>query len=110
MSINGNIVPCKIILDNNVSICVQLNSWHFWNNKHEFAKNTNQIDDGSEFICDRSSGPSDYHAEWRRYESGKYKLLITSYDCRESSKIDVIKEVDSIGEVMTYCAMNIHPV
>lgn len=106
--ITNNIIPCKLIEDDNVPICLQINSWQFWNTKSDFSGGTNILrDDRSEFICDRRCGPYDYHAEWRRYENGKYILLISSHDGENAA--EKIKEVDTFTDVIIYCATNIHP-
>ena len=104
-------IPCNLLIedDNKVPICLHINSWQFWNNKSSFSNGTNILGDkcNSEFICDRSSGPSDYHAEWRRYENGKYVLLLSCYGGENA--LEKIKEVDTFNEVVIYCATNLHP-
>jgi hypothetical protein len=63
----------------------------------------------SEFICDRSSGPRDYHCEWHMFGPGKYCLLGAPYDpCKTDGHI--WKQVDSIAKVIAYCATNLHPI
>ena len=64
------------------------------------------------FVCSRTSGPSDYHAEWRFYpQESKYKLLVSSYDSKSVNEgnTHVVKELHKIGDVMMYCAQNMHP-
>ena len=106
-------VPCKILRvddDDDLPVCLTLNAWQFWNEKSSLAKGTNLLDDGSEFICDRRCGPSDYHAEWRRYDSEDYRLLIAHHEFPVSpNEILTIKRLGSIGQVMAYCATNLHP-
>jgi len=106
--ITTTIIPCNLHIDDDkIPICLHINAWQFWNNKSLFSNGTNILDDKSEFICDRSSGPSDYHAEWRRYENGKYCLLLSCYG--GDNIPSKIKEVDTFNEVIIYCATNIHP-
>lgn len=110
--VTTSIIPCKLLMDDRDSIplCLQINAWQFWNNKSDFSNGTNILKDdkyNSEFICDRRSGPYDYHSEWRRYENGKYILLLS---CHGGDNIPIkIKEVDTIAEVIIYCATNLHP-
>ena len=63
------------------------------------------------FICCRSSGASDYAAEWW-YNNGKYQLKWKAYhetDVNIREKGTLKKEVDTIYEVLSYCATHLHP-
>ena len=63
------------------------------------------------FICSRSSGVNDYIAEWW-YINGKYQLKWKAY---HESDVDVrcdgtlIKEVDTVHDVLLYCSTHLHP-
>jgi hypothetical protein len=74
-------------------------------------KNIGLLDEEAKLMCDRCSGPSDYIAEWHRYEHGIYKLLFAPYDYPLSGgQKKVIKEFSNIGQVMAYCATNLHQI
>lgn len=95
------VVPCKMIDD-----VIVLNEWIF---------NCPQSIDciSSTFVCARSCGLNDYHAEWRRdIDTRKFKLFITRYHLgiTETESIESVRTVDTIGEVILYCACNRHPI
>ena len=110
-------VLCKIVKDNtNVPVCLQLNCWQFWNKEHSFARsflrNVMHTDEllGSELICNHSSGASNCHAEWLRYKSGEYKLVVSNYDSSiPTTFFETIKQVDTIEQVLFYCATEHSP-
>ena len=63
------------------------------------------------FICSRSSGVNDYVAEWW-YNNNKYQLkwkTYHEYDVNVCENGTLIKEVDSIYEVLVYCHTHLHP-
>ena len=111
-------IACRLLSDDDggVPVCLTMNAWQFWNSKSSWAEGTNLFDDGSELVCDRRCGPSDYHAEWRRYGMEDYRLLISYHDHPglrrdpgSSGGILVIARAESIGEVAAYCATRMHP-
>jgi hypothetical protein len=66
----------------------------------------------SVFICSRSSGPSDYYAEWRYYpQSQTYKLLIAPYSSitLKENNTHIVHSLTTFGDVMIYCSDNAHP-
>ena len=107
-------IPCQLMSDQDIPIVFKIHGWQFWNKLSEYTRGLGLgiLDKNTEFICDCRSGPHDYHAEWHRYDNGKYKLLIASHSylgASEHEQVHVIKEVDSMGELLAYCATNIHP-
>ena len=101
-------ISCRLVVDDkNSPIVLHLNAWRFWS-KDSRMHSANHSTDG-ELVCDRSSGPSDYHAEWRRFESGEYKLLVGYFENTDPSLVRMIKTLNSIGQVMAYCATHMHP-
>ena len=64
------------------------------------------------YICQRSSGASDYIAEWW-FINNKYQLKFIAY--HESPDFNALEhgtllcEVDTIYDVLTYCATHLHP-
>lgn len=65
-----------------------------------------------DFVCGRSSGPSDYHAEWWFLPSAnKFRLLWVAYhESGVTPKADgtVWAEVETYFEVLKYCCTHIH--
>lgn len=77
-----------------------VNEWVFHDNYND-----------SRFICARSSGASDYVAEWW-YIDGRYKLQFVAYHEQNVCARDhgtLIKEVGTLHAVIEYCMKHIHP-
>jgi len=63
------------------------------------------------FICSRSSGVNDYIAEWWHINN-KYQLKWKAYhedDVNVRYDGTLIKEVDTIHQVLLYCFTHLHP-
>lgn len=89
------------------------NQWIFvTSHSTTIPKNGFLISHGSILIASRSSGVSDYYAEWRYFPGdNKFKLLVAPYsDCESihGGNTHVILQVHTIGDVMEYCQNNIH--
>lgn len=66
--------------------------------------------DDRRYVCARSSGASDYVAEWWHID-GKYRLLWTTYhefaNARDQGTL--LREVDTLSDVLLYCSTHVHP-
>ena len=66
------------------------------------------FEDDPDVVCRRSSGPSDYRAEWVAESLCKgYMLRIRSYERDEPWT--VLAHADNVGQILLYCAENLHP-
>ncbi len=76
-----------------------INCWYF--GPHNVDTDSHMV------VCSRTSGVSDYYAEWRYVHAEKrFVLNMTSYD---KSHPKVIHTAKTMSEVMHYIMMNIHP-
>lgn len=90
-----------------------INEWVFgatYQQHGDRSKNTCPIN--FSFICSRSSGASDYIAEWWQVNN-KYQLKWIAYhemnDVTLRDDGTLIKEVDTIHQVLVYCFTHLHP-
>lgn len=90
-----------------------INEWVFgatYQQHGDRSKNTCPIN--FSFICSRSSGVNDYIAEWWQVNN-KYQLKWIAY--HEASDVTLrddgtlIKEFDTIHQVLVYCFTHLHP-
>ena len=72
-----------------------------------------------ELICSRSSGASDYHAEWWRLPTDKFALYYVAYHqldheidqgtCFTRDNGGIAAEANTFADVIWYCATHLHP-
>jgi hypothetical protein len=92
----------------------KLNEWLFVSKDNASIQSQGLLKHkGSHFICSRSSGLNDYHAEWRYYPNDmKYRLLIAPYHSHSDIAIlrdtNCIHTLEELGDVMLYIVANMH--
>lgn len=89
----------QIRFDSELGLFV-LNEWVF----------DDRYPDDRRYVCARSSGPSDYVAEWWHIDD-TYRLLWTTYHENVNTRDHgtLLCEVVTLKDVLLYCSTHVHP-
>jgi hypothetical protein len=90
-----------------------INEWVFGASPQQHRTSVqNTYPNDTSFICSRSSGASDYIAEWWHI-NGKYQLKWIAYHEMDDATVrcdgTLITEVDTMHKVLLYCCTHLHP-